>query len=83
MYFLSFLAVSAPNHPSSKRPHTNSDCLYAEYHNSGDELISPEQKAEIEKIRASTATKARDIIRNVMPRKVISLSELITVRLSS
>ena len=45
-----------------------------------DELMTPEHRAEIEKIRASSATKALDIIRVIMPRKVIELTELMAVR---
>jgi hypothetical protein len=41
-----------------------------------DEWMTPEHRAEIEKIRASSATKALDIIRVIMPRKVIELTEL-------
>jgi hypothetical protein len=45
-----------------------------------DELMTPEHKAEIEKIRTTSATRALEIIRVVMPRKVIDLTELLAVR---
>lgn len=42
--------------------------------------MTPEHRAEIEKIRATSATKALEIIRVTMPRKVIDLNALLAVR---
>jgi len=41
--------------------------------------MTPEHRAEIEKIRATSANRALDIIRVTMPRKVIELTELLAV----
>lgn len=42
--------------------------------------MTPEHKAEIQKIREAAAEKAMDIIKKIMPRKVIELTALLSVR---
>lgn len=47
----------------------------------GKELLSPQHKKEIEEIRENAAKTALDIIRSAMPRKVVEMTKLLSVRL--
>lgn len=43
--------------------------------------MTPEAKAEIQKIRDAAAERAMEIIKKIMPRKVIELTTLLSVRI--
>ena len=44
-------------------------------------MLSPQHKKEIEEIRENAAKTALDIIRSAMPRKVVEMTKLLSVRL--
>lgn len=45
-----------------------------------EELMTPEHKAEMAKIRETATASALEVVKVIMPRKVIELTELIQVR---